>query len=147
MRRRIVGCGSLYRRDDGVGLSVARRLAALELEGTQVLACPGDGALIFDLLRGAGEVVLIDAMRSGRRPGSLAVFHPLHEPLPSGQFFSSHGMGLGYAVGLAKSLEVLPRDLLIYGIEGADFSCGDGLTPVVEAAAARLTSLLWESYA
>ena len=36
---------------------------------------------------------------------------------------------------LARELAASPRNIRVYGIEGSNFSMGEGLTPEVEAAA------------
>ena len=53
---------------------------------------------------------------------------------------SSHGLGLGEAIGLARALGRMPGRLVIHAVEAADFGQGVGLTPAVAAAADALTS-------
>ena len=52
--------------------------------------------------------------------------------------FSTHGFGVAEAVELARSLNQLPPQLIIYGIEGKNFADGFGLSPEVEGAAAQV---------
>jgi hydrogenase maturation protease len=47
-------------------------------------------------------------------------------------------MGVIEAVQLGKALGRMPSRLRIFGIEGEDFSFGEGLTPAVESAVAGL---------
>jgi hypothetical protein len=55
---------------------------------------------------------------------------------------SSHGLGVGQAVELARALDRLPRKLVVVGVEGADFGQGTDLTGAVAAIepAARLVT-------
>ena len=47
---------------------------------------------------------------------------------------STHGLGLGEAIELARAMGELPSRIVVYGIEGRDFARGRGLSREVEAA-------------
>ena len=146
---RCIGVGNLYRHDDGVGLYVAQRLRLENVPGVSVLEHGGEGTALLEALDGADTVILIDAMCSGAAPGKIIQFAPNRQPLPASAFSrSSHAFGVAEAVELGRSLERLPKCLQIYGIEGACFDWGIGLTPVVQRAARRLVPIivrsLWE---
>jgi hydrogenase maturation protease len=80
-------------------------------------------------------VILIDAVSSGGRPGSIYRFDAHKQPLPSRFFhYSTHAFGVAEAVELAKTLGQLPQSLIVYGIEGKCFDVGVGLTGEVENA-------------
>ena len=84
---------------------------------------------------GRDRVVLIDAMRSGSPPGTVRRFDAGRGDLPDGAFAcSSHLYGPAEAVALARSLGRLPESLVVYGVEGADFTLGAGLSPEVASA-------------
>ncbi len=53
---------------------------------------------------------------------------------------SSHGLGLGDAIGLARALDLMPARLIVHAVEVTDCGYGVGLTPAVAAAAATVTS-------
>jgi hydrogenase maturation protease len=48
---------------------------------------------------------------------------------------SSHGLGLGDAIGLARALDRMPGRLIVHAVEGVNWDYGVGLTPEVESAA------------
>ena len=144
MKRRIIGCGNALRKDDGVGIAVARRLKAWGF-AAEVQEASGEGADLLERLRGAESVVVIDAMRSGRAAGTLSCFGPLNGEIETGSFAGTHGFGVAQAISMARALGAGPPDIRVYGIEGSDFSMGEELTPEVEAAAERLARLLMES--
>lgn len=142
----IVGVGNAFRRDDGAGPAVAERLAGRLPEGIAVSVVPGDAAAVLAAFEGAAWAVVVDATSSGTTPGTVRCFEAADGPLPAGLAgISSHGMGVAEAVELARALDCLPPRLTVYGIEGADFGMGEGLTPAVDAAvkdvAAELSSL------
>ena len=59
---------------------------------------------------------------------------------------SSHAMSIAEAVEMARVLGQLPRCLRIIGITGDDFDSGEGLSPLVERAAAQVARTLVEQY-
>jgi hydrogenase maturation protease len=135
IRLRVIGVGQEWRGDDTAGLLVARRLremlapqSAPASAWRQVQVLENSG-FIGDLLaawEGSDAVILVDAVRSGGRPGEIYRF-PLHEgPLPAELFPapSTHLWGVAQAVALAGVLKALPPYLVVYGLEGKDFGLG-----------------------
>lgn len=135
MKLLFLGVGNRDRADDGVGPLSADLLAkdeALKDLGVEVLPHSGEGASLMDLWQGADLVVVIDAMKSGAPLGSLRRFDAAQESLSSGVFrYSSHLFGLAEAVEMAKVLGSLPKKLIIYGIEGKEYSMGASMSPEV----------------
>lgn len=54
----------------------------------------------------------------------------------------THGAGVGEAAALGRALGRGPRRLVVFGVEGADFGPGPGLSPPVEAALDTVTALV-----
>lgn len=132
----VIGVGNPYRRDDGVGLVVARRLAGTQLEGLRVLELRGEGTALMEAWRGGQRVIVVDAVQSGAPPGRIHRLDARAQPMPSGLFHcSSHAVGLAEAIELARALGQLPLRLVVYGVEGQTFAAGEGLSPAVAAAA------------
>ena len=67
----VIGIGNEYRRDDGAGLVVARRIRAAA-PGLRVREESGEGAALIEAWRGAEIVVLCDAVHSGSRVRSAS---------------------------------------------------------------------------
>ena len=129
----VIGIGNEWRGDDGAGLEVARRLGGLQLSGEPIA--------LLDVLDGAEDVVVVDAVSSGAAPGTLHVFEAGSTPLPVDLFGSSstHALGVAEAIEIARSLGRLPERVRVYGIEGASFDYGRGLSPEVEKAVEECT--------
>ncbi len=139
----IVGVGNALRGDDGVGPFVAEALAA---EGLAAHVHAGDGTGIMDLFEAHDAIILIDATRSGSAPGTLIVLDAIADKLPADLFhYSTHRFGLAEAVETARALSTLPKSLKVYGIEGADFSAGDRLSPAVRETAEKLIARIAET--
>jgi hydrogenase maturation protease len=135
----VVGVGNDFRRDDGAGIVAARRLRAAAIPGVQVVEACGEGAGLMDIWSGAPCVHLVDASRSGAAPGTIRRIDATTQTVPADLFhYSSHAFGVAEAVEMARALGALPPRLVLHAVEGADFSVGEGLTPVVKAAVDRL---------
>lgn len=136
---KIIGVGNPFRGDDGAGRAVARALRARALPGVTVLEATGEGGALLDAWADADTVILIDAARAQGEPGTIYRFDARKEHLPT-QFFnySTHAFSVAEAVQLARTLAQLPPTLLLYGIEGAAFEAGSGLSPVVERAVGQV---------
>lgn len=131
----IIGVGNEYRSDDGAGIAVARRLRALFPAGVTIREESGEGAALIEAWQGATWVMLVDAVRSGVRPGTVHRLDARAAPLPTGFFhYSTHAFSVAEAVELARSLDQLPAHLIVYGIEGANFAAGVELSPPIEQA-------------
>jgi hydrogenase maturation protease len=135
----VVGLGRDDRGDDAVGPVVARAVAALGLPGVRVEECIEPLALI-DLWASYEAVVVVDAVRSGARPGTVhrrrtGPERPPLTPLRGGAA-SSHGMGLDSVAELARALGRLP-DLRVVGVEALSFEYGAPLSAPVARAVQR----------
>ena len=135
----IIGIGNPWRCDDGIGAAVVRALPTLP-NNVQTLEHHGEGLSLIAAWEGFERVVLIDAIRASARAGLIYRFNAATDELPRGLFhYSSHQFGLAEAVELARELDRLPTELIIYGIVGANFQHGDKLSPAVAAAVTTLS--------
>jgi hydrogenase maturation protease len=133
----VIGVGNRFRSDDAAGLEVAERLAAGLDPGSATRVIPHEGEPIdlLDVWTGAARAVLVDAVRSGAPAGTVHRLDPIAERLPAALFATStHALGVAEAIELGRALGRLPAALRVYGIEGASFAAGLGLSAPVAAA-------------
>lgn len=134
----VIGVGNELRGDDGVGLAVLRALRDRDLPANggavTLREASGEGATLMETWQDADVAILIDAVCSGGEPGTIYRFDAREQTLPS-QFFnySTHAFSVAEAVELARALGQLPPHLIVYGIEGADYATGEGLSAPVDA--------------
>jgi hydrogenase maturation protease len=139
----VVGIGNPDCGDDAAGPLVIRRLVGRVPPDVALIERAGDALALIEDWAGHDGVVLVDAAAPCTAPGSVHRIDLLRDAPPSGLSPSStHGFGVADAVGLARTLGLLPRRFVVYAIEGADFTPGAPVSPMVEAAvedvAARL---------
>jgi len=135
----VIGIGNQLRGDDAAGVAVADRLRPRVPPGVEVVSCNEEPSRLMEAWEGADSVVLVDTVSSGAAPGTLHRFEAGEEPVPAHAFRSStHAIGIGETIELARALGRLPRRVRVYGVEAGGFATGASLTPDVEAAVAVL---------
>jgi hydrogenase maturation protease len=138
-----VGIGNTFRHDDGAGIVVARALRRCRVPGMSVYESDGDGCRLLELMRDANAVILVDATSSGAEPGTICRLEPCDSRISQIAACSSHAFGVRDALALGATLGVLPPSVVVFGIEGQDFSPGRGLSrPVHNAAASVIQQIL-----
>lgn len=146
----VVGIGNEFRSDDGLGLYVVRELglrrASAEhaaLRSLTLLELDGEGTALLNAWEGYHHVLIVDAVRSGKPPGTIVTVDAIAERLPKRLFLSSgHEFGVAEAIEMAKNLDCLPTTLKLFGIEGATFEPGVGLSEPVVRSVGELLHLL-----
>ena len=139
----VLGLGNEFRGDDGVGRVVARRLSETPVPGVEIREESGEGAALMDAWQDAQSVILVDAVQSGAAPGTIHRLDASSVPVPSRFFhYSTHAFSVAEAVELARALGQLPPRLILFGIEGKDFSSGEELSPEVAGAVNELIALV-----
>jgi hydrogenase maturation protease len=142
----MAGVGNDWRGDDAAGLVAARRLREL-LPGVRVVEIRGDPAALLDLWSEADLAIVTDAVRSGAPPGTIHRLDRHSEPASDAlRFGSTHAIGLAETIELGRALDRLPAQLELYGIEGACFEAGTGLTPAVARAVEELCGELRDRF-
>ena len=129
---RIIGLGNLLKGDDAVGLLAARRLRERVDDRTEVFEADMAGVEILDLMQGARAVILIDAARGGRVPGTIHRLDASAGPFSPTVFpHSSHALNAVDALELARALGILPPIVIVFGIEAGDTESGRPISPRV----------------
>ncbi|MEU0184971.1 hydrogenase maturation protease [Streptomyces sp. NPDC006207] len=151
----VIGVGNVFRRDDGVGWALIEALrghpAGVRLpKGTVLRESAGDPAQLIELWAHADRAVVVDAcFPAAACPGRVHRWCPPpgEAPPPAAGRHSTHGLGLVHALHLADALGRRPACLVVYAVEGADRSLGQGLTPAVAGAVHPLAERIAEDLA
>ncbi|RMF85225.1 MAG: hydrogenase maturation protease [Nitrospinota bacterium] len=135
----IIGIGNPYRRDEAIGVIVARRLKSLLPASVTVLETTGEVGDLIEAWREAETVILIDAVHSGALPGTVYRFDVHRQSLPAELFpYATPGFGVVEAVELGRLLDQLPPHLIVYGIEGTNWIPGKPCSPALAAGIERV---------
>ena len=132
----VVGFGNPLRGDDGIGVEVVERLRAQGLPaGVEVSDGGTHGLDLVNLMHGRRRVILVDAAPLGKRPGEYvrAALDRVRLRAPA-DLHSAHAAGVGEALALARALDLLPEEVIIFGVQPACVDWHSALSPEIEAA-------------
>jgi hydrogenase maturation protease len=139
----VIGVGNEFRGDDGVGRVVVRRLAEQNPDGVAVHESTGEALSLMELWGDASRVILVDAAEADGAPGAVHRLDASVQALPSAYFHTStHAFSVADAVEMARSLGRLPPKVIVYGVQGASFAHGAGLTPEAQRGADEALRLI-----
>jgi hydrogenase maturation protease len=134
----VVCIGNPLMGDDGFGIEMAKVLGKLNL-GREVLVLERQtmDVSILDSAKGASKLVIVDAVKSGRPPGSLVKFTAGEPRSPALRVPLSHEQSLHDILALARKSGIhLPLTVVI-GVEPGDCTVGKGLSAEVKEALPR----------
>ncbi|ADW19454.1 hydrogenase maturation protease [Desulfobulbus propionicus DSM 2032] len=135
MKALVLGIGNLLIGDEGVGCRTIEELSRRYTLPPEV-ECVDGGTAGFELLAmldSKDHVILIDALRGDREPGTVVLVEGDHVPKAFLARTTPHQLGICDVLAAAQLTDTMPRHLTLYGIEPKQLDVGIGLSPEVEA--------------
>ena len=142
----VIGVGNPYRKDDGVGIEVARALRRLTLgDDVVVMERPMIDLSLLVESEGAKRIILIDAVRAGSAPGRVVIVSPTEDKEVRLELRLSHEPGLHDLVEAARQGGLRISPIVVVGVEAEDCGTGEGLSrSVAEAVPLAVQAVLGE---
>jgi len=138
---RIICLGNPLMGDDGVGIAVYEVLRQKTLpEGVALVEAGTIGLGLLHLLEGAGRVILVDAVEMGLVPGTVRRFTPEQVRVIGDPVASLHQSGVAQALLLGEEMGLLPKELILFGIQPQHIERRQGLSAPVELAVSEVVS-------
>ena len=134
-RTLVLGIGNLLIGDEGVGCLAIEALGQRYTMPPEV-ECVDGGTAGFELLSmldNKEHVILIDALRDDREPGTVIMVEGDQVPRAFLARTTPHQLGICDVLAAAQLTDTMPRHLTLYGIEPKQLDVGIGLSPEVEA--------------
>ncbi len=140
----VAGIGNPIRRDDFLGVKIVQDLKGKASDKISLLECEtvpeSSMQEIVDLK--PSHVLLIDAAVLGLKPGEARLVFP--EQVTTFSAFTTHLLPLRIFCEYVTKMTEAKIALLL--IEPANTEFGEGLTPIVEATAEKITKILLELF-
>jgi hydrogenase maturation protease len=141
----IAGVGNVLLSDDGVGVHAARELQKVPLPGVETAEIGTAVLHGLSFLEWAERVLVIDAVKGGRPPGSIYLFE-------AGENAESKSMSSIHAMGLREAARVLiapgPRPAItVLGVEPESLAYGLDLSGPVRKALPKVVVLARQTVA
>jgi|WetSurMetagenome_2_1015567.scaffolds.fasta_scaffold152636_2 hydrogenase maturation protease len=133
----VLGVGNLLRTDEGVGVHAVRALEVRHREDLPDAEFLDGGTLGLNLLpfiEEAQSLLILDAVDCGSPPGSVIELGGDSIPQYAGIKLSEHQVTLQEVLGLARIRGRFPPRVMLIGMQPADLSTGDSLSPIAAAA-------------
>jgi hydrogenase maturation protease len=132
----VLGLGNVLLQDDGVGSRLVSELAKRQDRWTSVELADGGtlGMALLGMLDGRRALVLLDAVRTGAKPGTARELTPeeVQRSRPPAGLSPHEGSALEI-LRAAALLGDLPEKVIIVGVEPFAVETGYGLSAEVEA--------------
>lgn len=139
----IAGLGNILLGDEGVGVRVIEEMERRFTlpAGLSLLDGGTAGYALIDYMKGYDRLIMIDAVRGGKKPGTIYRLNADDIQQRTDLKLSGHQISLPDVLLLAGKLDKLPEILLI-GIEPKDMDYNLELSSDVKDAAAKVIELL-----
>ena len=146
---KIIGIGQSLRGDDAAGLAAVRfwqerYQANIERPYLQVELAELPGIGLLNLLEGTSIAILVDAVHSNSKPGTIHLLSNDQLEAFTGGAGSAHGWGVAETLSLGEKLmpSSMPEKIILIGIEAGNLSLGESLSPGVELALPEVARLI-----
>ncbi len=141
----VLGVGNSILSDEGIGVHLARRLAAENLPANVEVQDGGtQGLELLDYMDDVAKLIIVDCVKAGDEPGSIFRFEPdAIDVIPRQYKISFHDLGIYDFLRIASALDILPPTV-IFGMEPEKITWGEELSPSVERKMGRLKELVLE---
>ncbi len=129
----IVGIGNRFRGDDAVGLLTVQSLSGKVPAEIKRVELEGDQTCLLELMQTTDVMIIVDAIQSSAPAGTTFRIDASSAPLPRDfHAFTTHSMDSVQAIELARTMNRLPKEVIIYGIVGKDFCYTEKLSQQME---------------
>ena len=134
---KIIGLGNSLAGDDAVGNIVARQLLPYQSPSIFILEGGLAGLNLLHEMEETERLLLIDSVYSRSDPGTIVRLTIPRDLTAIGNLTwgssspSTHAFGVGEALTLANALELLPKQVILYGIELGHIQPGESMSPQV----------------
>ncbi|MEJ2033923.1 MAG: HyaD/HybD family hydrogenase maturation endopeptidase [Deltaproteobacteria bacterium] len=131
----ILGIGNILLSDEGAGIRVVEGFQGRYLLPPEVEAVDGGtlGLALLPYLKGRSHVLLIDAVKGGKAPGTISRMELTDPPAFLSTRISPHQIGLSEILTVATLTDGLPPIMILFGIEPSRLEVGLEMSPEVAA--------------
>jgi hydrogenase maturation protease len=140
----ILGIGNLLFGDDGVGVHTVRALEKMALPPGTELVDGGTSPELIQYLDTAGKLVVIDAMDTGDKPGSIYRFRLDELKTEPQGMASAHNIGLMSLINLARLTGRHIPETVFIGVQPASMDWGLELSADIAARLPIVTRLVMD---
>lgn len=141
-----MGIGNLLLQDEGAGVWVVEEFEKRyeTPEGVELLDGGTSGIELLQYIYGRDVLILIDVVRNGDPCGTLTRFEGDDVPALFQKKISPHQLGISDLLATARLVDMMPKQVILLGIEPKSIDTGLELTPEIGAQIGRMADLVAE---
>jgi hydrogenase maturation protease len=129
----VLGIGNPLCSDDGIGIRIIQEMRNNGMDKTIDLIDGGTSPDLISLLdEKVNRLIIVDALKGGKKPGSIYRLVITDENIAEESPVSLHGLGVLDSLKMMKQLDLHRPEVIILGIEPVDTSHGLKLSPLLE---------------
>jgi hydrogenase maturation protease len=142
--KKIIGCGNLLLKDEGIGVHLIEYLKSEPLpSGVELIDGATGGFDLMPHILGAEKVVIVDAIRAEGKPGDIYKFTPDDFSTDSFPKTSLHDITLKDIFQVMQKMGPLPP-ITIFGVQPKVMEWGMELSEEIEELLPKLSKLVIE---
>ena len=146
MKTLVLALGTPLRGDDGVGSAVLSFLQETAVFPAHITLLDGGtpGLETALMMQGYDKVIVLDAANLGEPPGTWRRFSLAEASLSQKAQMDGtlHDAGFAEAVALGAALDILPPEIIVYGVQPETIEWEMGLSTAVQAAIPQICEQL-----
>jgi hydrogenase maturation protease len=143
----ILGIGNILRSDDGLGVHIIRYMQETGIalpDGIELMDGGTAGFDLMGLIDAFDKIVIVDALKTNDRPGSIYRFTPEHV-VKTGPHFSLHEGGIMEVLRMMSIMNVKP-EIEFVGIVPENISAIDtNISPAVQDSIPRAVEVILDA--
>lgn len=142
-RQLVVGLGNEFRGDDAFGIVVVQQLVESFPDLAEYILEQNDLTRLLDRWEDR-KVIIVDALFAPNpKPGQIHQARSLEEiSFINTKQYSSHGVDLLQLNALAETINRLPKEVYIIGVEGSSWEMGSNMGPQMAEAIPEVIQLV-----
>lgn len=142
----ILGIGNILLRDEGIGVRVIEFLQKQIVPGDVELVDGGTaGADLIDILADRQTVIIVDAVRSEKPPGTLLRITPDDLALQQDNSLSLHDLDIPQTLVMTKMLHCAPHHVICFGVVPECIEPGMTLSPTLAPLVGKIAQKVLEA--
>ncbi len=140
----VMGVGSILMMDEGIGIRAVEELEKRYRfpENVEILDGGTSGIELLSYISGKDYLIIIDAIKSGKQPGTVLRVEGEDVPAQFLTRISPHQLGISDLLAAATLTDEIPKKLVLFGIEPKEIVMVIGLSDEVRASMAHLVGVV-----
>jgi len=124
----VVGVGNLLLKDEGIGVHIVRALQQINMPQNVRIVDGGTSPDFPYDLKDIDKLIIIDAVKTGGKPGTIYRFHAHDLNIESEGIISLHELGIAQSLRMMRLMGNGPKETVIIGIEPKEIDWGTELS-------------------